>query len=147
MLTGYLDVKDSINPNLFYTVSMAGKYRLSGVIKFELYRAILVNDPEDTTLIYHFELSAMDTLLHANLAGNNEGAIEFKDFVTTYVTTTPDSFKYIIRSCDGFGPDSLTWEMFETGYWLIHSQRTIFDDSELTSGRYRLRNLTSITIK
>ncbi len=76
-----------------------------------------------------------------------EDAIPLKDVVTAMVTN-PGIYDYNILSLDNFGPTSdMTWDQFETGYWLLSSEKTMFTDTSLVGGRYKLKVLEKILIK
>lgn len=76
-----------------------------------------------------------------------EAAIPLKDVVTTMVTN-PGIYNYNILSLDNFGPTAdLTWAQFQTGYWLLSSEKTMFTDTTLVGGRYKLKVLEKILVK
>ncbi len=142
----YLDIDATPYPDIFYPVDMLGKYRVRGVANINFYRVINVQSDFADTFV-QFELAAMETVTHANFSDSTEGAIPLSAFITPYVVADAQSHTYRIEASDGFGPSSpLTYAQLSTGYWLIHTQKTIFEDSTLTGGSYKLRNLAKIYI-
>jgi hypothetical protein len=82
----------------------------------------------------------------ANFEGNLENAILLKDVVLLSVDSA-QNYSYNLRTLDDFGPaTNMTWDQFQTGYWLLTSQKTRFTDSTLVGGAYKLKVLESIQI-
>lgn len=82
-----------------------------------------------------------------NLDGQMENALLLKDFVISLVST-PENQQYDLRTLDDFGPSSdLTWNQFQTGYWLLTNETTMFNDPALNAGKYKLKVLDKILVK
>jgi len=76
-----------------------------------------------------------------------EEAIPLQDVVTAMVTN-PGIYNYNILSLDNFGPTAdMTWAQFQTGYWLLSSEKTMFTDTSLVGGIYKLKVLEKILVK
>jgi hypothetical protein len=76
-----------------------------------------------------------------------EAAIPLDNVVTARVTNS-GMYNYNILSLDNFGPTAdMTWDQFQTGYWLLSSQVTMFTDTTLVGGRYKLKVLEKILVK
>jgi hypothetical protein len=144
IVNGYINITTENDPSLFYSISMEGKHRVKHLAKFDLYRTISVDTPDS---IVQFEIAPLERINHANFDSVDEPAVRLTSFITDYITAQPETKTYGIFASDDFGADSLTWDQLSTGYWLITTQRTIFDDSTLTSGSYKLRNLSRITVR
>ena len=92
------------------------------------------------------ELRSIATAQITNFDGNLENAIPLKDVVLSFVDS-PQNYSYNLRTLDDFGPTtSMTWDQFQTGYWLLTSEKTRFTDTSLVGGAYKLRVLESIQI-
>lgn len=93
------------------------------------------------------ELRKISPVQVINPQGLPEQAIPLKDVVLSTVTN-PETYNYNLLSVDNFGPTSdMTWNQFQTGYWLLESQVTMFTDTTLVGGRYKLKVLEKILIK
>ena len=76
-----------------------------------------------------------------------EAAISLKDVVSAMVTN-PGIYNYNILSLDNFGPTAdMTWDQFQTGYWLLSSEKTMFTDTTLVGSRYKVKVLEKILAK
>jgi len=99
----------------------------------------------DTSAFY--EVADMPVVQVENFEEQPEDAVGLAGFVSALIAD-PDARAYRIRALDGFGPnDPLTWEQLQTGYWLLETKRTIFTDTLLTGGSYKLRVLERIEIE
>ncbi|MBU0510053.1 hypothetical protein KKH27_14610 [bacterium] len=125
------------------SIDLAGAYNVTGMRFIRLYRKFDVQIPDTTSFV---ELNDVTPVTVTNPDGEPESALPLSDFVTLIVTA-PENFQYNLRSLDDFGPTTnMTWAQFQTGYWLLTSQRTMFNDTTLIGGRYRLRHLESIQV-
>ncbi|MCU0645717.1 MAG: hypothetical protein MUC94_15845, partial [bacterium] len=108
------------------------------------HRKFDVITPDTTTFV---ELRKLTPTSVTNLNGQMEDALLLQDFVAMLVAT-PDNQQYNLRTLDDFGPSSdLTWAQFQTGYWLLTSETTMFTDPALNSGKYKLKVLEKILVK
>lgn len=125
-------------------IDLAGAYNVKETRRIFAYRKFDVETP-DTALFYEVEDVAVGQVM--NLEGQLEDAVSLADFVTEAVAD-PSSMSYNIVAVDGFGPDTdMTWEEFQTGYWLLETKRTIFTDPGLDSGRYKIKALERIEVR
>lgn len=93
------------------------------------------------------ELREISTVQVINPQGLQEQAIPLKNIVMSIVTN-PETYNYNLLSVDNFGPTSdMTWNQFQTGYWLLESQVTMFTDTTLVGGRYKLKVLEKILVR
>lgn len=125
-------------------IDLAGAYNVKTARHIFIHRKFDVVTPDTTTFV---ELRKLTPTSVTNLEGQMEDALPLKDFVTALVAM-PDNQQYNLRTLDDFGPSSdLTWTQFQTGYWLLTSETTMFTDPGLTSGRYKLKVLEKILVK
>ncbi|MFZ5518945.1 MAG: hypothetical protein ACOY90_20100 [Candidatus Zhuqueibacterota bacterium] len=124
-------------------IDLAGAYNVKSTLHIFLHRKFDIITPDTTTFV---ELRALNQTSITNLDGQMENALVLKDFVTTLVTA-PESRTFNMRSLDDFGPSSdMTWEQFQTGYWLMSSESTMFTDPAFNSGRYKVKVLEKILV-
>ncbi len=99
----------------------------------------------DTSAFY--ELADMPVVQVENFEAVTEDAVRLSDFVSELIAD-PASHSYNITALDGYGTiDPMTWEELQTGYWLLETEKTIFTDPDLNTGRYRLRVLRQIEVE
>ena len=48
---------------------------------------------------------------------------------------------------DDFSTPAVSWAQLQTGYWLLHTERTIFTATELNQGKYKVRALEGIVVQ
>ena len=125
-------------------IDLPGAYDAKDVVEIIVHRKFDVTAPDTVDF---FELSDFTITRVNNWDGIEEDAVPLADFVTALVAN-PESHMYNLASLDEFSPpDDLDWEKFQTGYWLLDSERTIFTHAEVTSSKYRVRVLETILIK
>jgi hypothetical protein len=124
-------------------IDLAGAYNVKNTLHIYVHRKLDLAKPDSTTFI---ELRSVDTTQIANSDGVLENAIPLKDIVLLSVDSA-QNYSYNLRTLDDFGPSTnLTWDQFQTGYWLLTSGKTRFTDSTLVGGAYKLKVLESIQI-
>jgi hypothetical protein len=125
-------------------IDLAGAYNVKEAGHIFVVRKFDVETP-DTSLFY--ELDGMPVVQVLNFEDQLEDALSLADFVTG-VAQDPSAMSYNIVAVDGYGPSSdMTWEEFQTGYWLLETEKTIFTDPALDSGPYKLKALERIEVK
>ena len=130
------------------SVDLAGAYNVQDMKFIRLYRKFDVARPADVApdSSGFVECCDVTAVTVTNPDGQPESALPLSAFVTRIVTA-PESFHYNIVALDGFGPTTeMTWAEYQTGYWLLTSERTMFTDTALVGGRYRIRQLEQIQI-
>jgi hypothetical protein len=124
-------------------IDLPGAYNVSDVASIYFNRKFDVNTPDTLSFVEFKDIASVEVTNHD---GEPEDALPLKDFVEPLVAT-PGDYQYNIRSLDNFGPEEeMTWAQFQTGYWLLTSQRTIFTDTSLTGGSYKLKVLEKILV-
>ena len=125
-------------------IDLAGAYNVSDVASIYVYRKFDVDAPDTLSFVEFKDVISVEVTNHD---GEPEHALPLKNFIDTLVAT-PGDFQYNIRSLDDYGPDEeMTWAQFQTGYWLLTSQRTIFTDTSLAGGSYKLKVLKKIIVQ
>jgi hypothetical protein len=125
-------------------IDLAGAYNVKSSRHIYIHRKFDVITPDTTTFV---ELRKLTSTSVTNLNGQMENALLLKDFITALVAT-PDNQQYNLRTLDDFGPSTdLTWAQFQTGYWLLTSEITMFTDPALNTGKYKLKVLEKILVK
>ena len=125
-------------------IDLAGAYNVKSSRHIYIHRKFDVITPDTTTFV---ELKKLTPTSVTNPDGQMEDALLLKDFVTALIVA-PDNQQYNLRTLDDFGPSTdLTWAQFQTGYWLLTSETTMFTDSALTASRYKLKVLEKILVK
>ncbi len=125
-------------------IDLAGAYNVSDVASIYIHRKFDVNTPDTLSFVEFKDVASVEVTNHD---GEPEDALPLKDFVEPLVSN-PGDYQYNIWSLDDFGPDEeMTWGEFQTGYWLMTSQRTIFTDTSLTGGSYKLKVLKKIIVQ
>lgn len=125
-------------------IDLAGAYNVKTARHIYIHRKFDVMTPDTTTFV---ELRKLTPTSVTNLNGQIENALLLKDFVTALIAT-PENQQYNLRTLDDFGPSTdLTWDQFQTGYWLLTSETTMFTDPTLNTGKYKLKVLEKILVK
>lgn len=125
-------------------IDLAGAYNVKTAHHIYIHRKFDVTTPDTTTFI---ELRTLTPVSVINLDGQNEDALPLNDFIPTLVAT-PENQQYNLRTLDDFGPSTdLTWDQFQTGYWLLTSEKTMFTDPALNTSKYKLKVLEKILVK
>lgn len=126
------------------------KIDLPGAYNVKFARRIFIHRKFDLDFIdsvQFVELRKISPVQIINPDGLPEQAIPLKNIVTAIVVN-PETYNYNMLSVDNFGPTSdMTWNQFQTGYWLLDSQVTMFTDTTLVGGRYKLKVLEKILVK
>lgn len=128
----------------------ADKIDLPGAYNVKTARHIYIHrkfDLEFTDSVNIVELRNITPVQVINQDGLPEQAVPLKDVVMSQINN-PGSYDYNIRSLDNFGPTTdMSWEQFQTGYWLLSSEKTMFTDTTLVGGSYKLKVLDKILLK
>jgi hypothetical protein len=125
-------------------IDLPGAYNVKAARRVYVERKIDVV-AADTMAFY--KLADMPIVRVENLDGQVENAVALSGFVALLVGN-PAAHSYHITAIDGYGTTTaMSWAQLQTGYWLLESERTIFTDSALQSGRYRLRLLETIGVE
>lgn len=125
------------------SLGLPGAYNVSDVARIKVFRKLdLVT--ADTTVFTEFrDVTSVEVTNHD---GNPEQALPLVDFIDSNVIANPADYMFNMSAIDGFGPSTdMTWEQFQTGYWLLETGKTLFTDGSLTGGSYKLRDLEKIT--
>jgi hypothetical protein len=124
-------------------IDLASAYNVKNSLHMYIHRKLDLEMPDST---FYVELRSIDTVQIENFDGNLESAIPLKDVVSLSIES-PQNYSYNLRSLDDFGPaTNMTWDQFQTGYWLLTSGKTKFTDASLAGGSYKLKALESIQI-
>ena len=125
-------------------IDLAGAYNVKSASHIYIYRKFDLAFTDSTLCV---ELRNITPVQVTNSDGNLEEAIPLKD-VVAYMIAAPTSFQYDILSLDNFGPsEDMTWDQFQTGYWLLSSEKTMFADTSLSGGKYKVKVLEKILLK
>lgn len=124
-------------------IDLPGAYNVKEVGHIYIYRKFDVITPDTTTFV---ELHNFTAVAVQNADGVMEQAIPLANCVQSLLTA-PENNQFNMRSLDNFGPDAnLTWPQFQTGYWLLTSEKTFFTDTALQTGRYKIKVLEKISV-
>ncbi len=143
MILGYIVVSTgrAIFPDEL--IDLPGAYNVQDVLNIYVHRKF---DIEAADTVSFVELKDVTPVEVTNHDGELEDALPLGDFVDVLISN-PDDFQYNLRTIDDFGPsEDMTWAQFQTGYWLLESQKTIFTDTSLVGGGYRLQVLEKILV-
>jgi len=125
-------------------IDLAGAYNVKTARHIYVHRKFDIITPDTTIFV---ELRTLTPTSVTNLNGQMENALLLQDFITALVAT-PENQQYNLRTLDDFGPSTdLTWAQFQTGYWLLTSETTMFTDPALNTGKYKLKILEKILVK
>jgi hypothetical protein len=125
-------------------IDLAGAYNVKATSHIYVYRKFDLAFTDSTLCV---ELRNITPVQVTNPDNNLEEAILLKD-VVAYMVTAPSSFQYNILSLDDFGPSQdMTWDQFQTGYWLLSSEKTMFADTSLSGSKYKVKVLEKILLK
>lgn len=130
------------------SVDLAGAYNVTGMRYIRLYRKFDIVRPADMSpdSASFVELTDVTAVTVTNPDGLPESALPLADFITRIVLS-PETYQYNMLSLDDFGPTTaMTWAQFQTGYWLLTTARTMFTDTTLVGGRYRVRVLKELQV-
>ena len=125
-------------------IDLPGAYNVKFARKIFVHRKFDLEFIDSTRFV---ELKNISPVQVTNPDGLIEHAIPLKNLVTA-VVTNPETYSYNLLSVDNFGPTSnMSWSQFQTGYWLLNSQVTMFTDTTLVGGRYKLKVLKKILLR
>jgi len=112
-----------------YFAELTSAYNVRGPEVINLYRKIDVIAGEEEPVM--FETEAMESI---SLVYNDEPvqAIPLTDFISDYITTTPESYHYRLIDLSA-GQYEFSWEELGAGYYLPGADLTIFLTTETTS--------------
>jgi hypothetical protein len=124
-------------------IDLPSAYNVKEARSIFLHRKFDIETPDTAVFIELKDIAAVQV---KNPDSVLEDAIPLKDFVLLLVSN-PDDYSYNIVSLDNFGPETdMTWTQFQTGYWLLTSQKTMFTNTALVGGRYKLKMLNRILV-
>lgn len=124
-------------------IDLAGAYNVKEARHIVIYRKFDVELPDSAAFV---ELRSCDRVQVENFDGALEDAVCLRDLASVFVAN-PQTVNYNVRTLDGFGPGtSMTYEQFQTGYWLVNTERTKFTDTTLVGGAYKLKVLKTIQV-
>ncbi|MDA3886232.1 MAG: hypothetical protein PF638_11620 [Candidatus Delongbacteria bacterium] len=134
---------------------IAGAYNIKETRHIDILRKfdVICND----SISIHYDLEKMPTVMVDNHDGVQEEAIALTSFLDQAIADSINidvlnnnmlaTSDFNVRSVDNWGPQiALTWAQFQTGYWLLESNKTIFTDGSLAGGEYKVKFLEKITI-
>lgn len=125
-------------------IDLPGAYNVKFARRIFIHRKFDLAFTDSTTFV---ELRKISPVQVTNPDGLPEQAVPLKDVVMSKVIN-PGSYNYNMVAVDNFGPTTdMTWNQFQTGYWLLSSQVTMFTDTTLVGGRYKLKVLEKILVK
>lgn len=124
-------------------IDLAGAYDVKTARHIYIYRKFDLAFTDSTIFV---ELRNITSVQVTNPDNNLEQAIPLAGVVQNKVGN-PSGYQFNMRSLDNFGPTStMTWVQFQTGYWLLTSEKTMFTDTTLIGGRYKVKALEKITL-
>lgn len=124
-------------------IDLPGAYNTQDVRHIRTFRKfdVITSDSTAFTSVDGLALHSVD-----NGDGVMENAIALSDLVAPLLADLTGK-TFTLTSIDGFTPPAaLTQEQFITGYWLLDSKKTIFTHAAVTSGKYKVKFLQSITV-
>jgi len=125
-------------------IDLAGAYNVKNVRHIYIHRKFDVSTSDTTAFV---ELRTVAPTSVTNPDGLVEDALPLKEFVTSFVAM-PENFQFSIMALDGYTPPTdLSWDQFQTGYWLLTSEKSMFTDSTVAIGKYQLKVLEKIMVK
>jgi hypothetical protein len=125
------------------SLGLAGGYNVRDARYIHIHRKFDIEWADSTKFV---ELKDVTSVQVTNPDGVLEDALPLKDFVMRTLSN-PEEYQYNLRTLDDFGPSAdMTWVQFQTGYWLLSSEKTMFTDTTLTGGRYKLKVLEKIIV-
>ncbi|MBN2414352.1 hypothetical protein JXO52_00845 [bacterium] len=124
-------------------IDLPGAYNVSDVARVLVSRKIDVTSPDSSGFV---RLADLSTVQVQNWDGITEDAVSLADIATRFVNA-PAGHEYNLAAIDGYSfKTALTWEQFQTGYWLLDSRRTIFTHADLGSSKYKMSYLQTIVV-
>lgn len=124
-------------------IDLAGAYDVKTTRHIYINRKIDIAFTDSTIFV---ELKNITSVQVTNPDNILEQAIALADLVTAKAPN-PIAYQYNIRSIDNFGPtSSMSWVQYQTGYWLLTSEKTMFTDTTLAGGRYKVKLLEKIVL-
>lgn len=125
-------------------IDLAGAYNVKFARHIYIHRKFDIVTPDTTTFI---ELRKLSPINVVNPDGASEPALPLKDFLAPFVAN-PANHQFSLMAVDGYQPPTdLTWEQFQSGYWLLTSEMTLFTDPAVNTGKYKLKVLEKIMVK
>jgi hypothetical protein len=125
-------------------IDLPGAYNVKETRHIYIYRKFDVDSLGTTNLVELQDIESSKTTIE-NHDGDQEAALPLAAFIEQ-VVVNPSDYTYNLRSVDDYGPDALTWAQLQTGYWLLESEKTIFTDTFLEGGKYKLKELDKIVV-
>jgi hypothetical protein len=121
--TGYLLPNNTFR-TYFPSDVVPTAFDVKNAATIKMFRAVQVVKADGSVVL--FEMNGLQEYQTANYDSLNEAAVKLKDFITTYITTTPASYKYELVDNTETYVKEYTWDQIQDGYWLKETKRTIF---------------------
>jgi hypothetical protein len=126
------------------SLGLPGAYSVSDVARIIVYRKFDLETPASTSFVEFRDIESVEVTNHE---GHPEQALPLSAFVDSAGFEYHEMYSYDMRTVDNFGPSvPMTWAQLQTGYWLLESEKTLFTDTTLTGGRYKLKELQKIIL-
>ncbi|MBU1920597.1 hypothetical protein KKG66_07110, partial [bacterium] len=107
-------------------LGLPGAYRVSDVARIRVFRKLDLVAPDTTVFTEFRDVTSVEVTNHD---GNLEQALPLVDFIDDAVIADPANYVFNITAIDGYGTNvDMSWAEFQTGYWLLESEKTIFTD-------------------
>lgn len=124
-------------------IDLPGAYDVKTTRHIYIHRKIDLAFTDSTIFV---ELRVVAPVQVTNPDNVLEQAVPLASIVASKVSNTT-AYQFNLRSLDNFGPTiPMTWAQIQTGYWLLTSEKTMFTDTSLVGGRYKLKVLEKILL-
>lgn len=139
----FVESRDIVFPDEL--IDLPGAYNVDDTDNIEVYRMINVVAPFDSFLVEFDEITPTQVLNPDSLM---EDALPLEDFIPdTIIALGAENYQYRVVAVDGFTQDDpLNWEQWQTGYWLLESEKTWFLTDSLQTGRYKIQAASRIEV-
>jgi hypothetical protein len=125
-------------------IDLPGAFNIKDALRIYIHRKFDVTAADSTVFV---ELRSLTPVMVTNRDNVQEEAIPLKEIISTLLPS-PDAHTYSMNALDGFGPSTdMTWMEFQSGYWLLSSKTTMFTDTSLAGGSYKLKVLERLVVK
>jgi hypothetical protein len=125
-------------------LDLPGAFNVKSPRTLQLHRKLDIVTPDS---VYIREIEDLQVTQVLNMDSVMESAVPLCHCIVDSMVTDPSTCGYRLMAVDGYACSTLTWEQLQTGYWLLSSQHTIFTDTLLQTGKYRLRQLEAILVE
>ncbi len=144
MSLGYMfyQTRDVVFPKTL--IDLAGAYNVKATRHIYVNRKLDVVAP-DTTAFYR--LCDFTPVMVDVGDGETEEGVSLKEIIESLIES-PENYTYTVRSIDGFAPSAISWEDFQSGYYMLEEDRARFLSENLENpNRYRVRVVESILVQ